>query len=92
MSDDDYSSPNITISVQLNEMSNELKQFLFVCAILIINLNVFFFILNLEIFVQNTYKSLEFVVKRLSYQKGYNIVLNDCENFENAVENFENAV
>ena len=72
--------PNINLNIQLNDMSPEFKQLVFVLAILLININLFFCLLNLKMFVKNTYKSLQFIVTKTSSNYiGYN-VLNDCEN------------
>lgn len=78
MSSEDY-EPNITLNIQLNELSPEFKQVLFIFFVLLINVNVFLCLLNLRYFIVNTYKSLQFIVNKRANYTGYHI-LSDTEN------------
>lgn len=74
----DETQPSINLSVQWSEMSPELQQTLFILFVLLININVFFCILNAKLLVKNTYKLIQFIVNKSSYN-GYNVLL-DTEN------------
>lgn len=71
--------PNINLNIQLNDMSPEFKQLVFVLVVLLINVNIFLLLTNLKVFVVNSYKSLQFIVTKSSNYNGYNI-LSDSEN------------
>lgn len=77
---DDF-EPNINLNIQLNDMSPELKQVVFVLGVLLINVNIMLCLINLKLFVSNTYNSLRFFANKIypGYHNGYNI-LNECEN------------
>lgn len=74
--------PNINLNIQLNDMSPELKQLIFILGILLINVNILLCLMNAKLFVRNTYQSLSFFVTKI-YPKSYNnysILNDDCEN------------
>lgn len=65
-------NPSISLTIQIGELSPEIKNSIFVFFVLLVNINVFFLIINTKNAIKNVHNLIRFVLHNTKY-RGYNV-------------------
>lgn len=77
---EDSDTPNVNLNIQLSDTSEDVKQVVFILSILLININIFFCLLNIKVITKMFY-NIYFTIYNYfcSNEISYNVLTNDDE-------------